>query len=209
MSKVIDNKKEISTEGFDSNLVRAKAAKILQYGYEPHIVLKRFDDLFRQASEKGKDVDQKSEEVQKLLRDASMVIGLDNQFPIICAINGEYRSLAIEFANGLTREYEVKTPSEKSLVQAAVNAYIQLLHNSRRFNDAEESGKYISSERTKYLAMLGKQIDRANRQLMSAIAMLQQMKNPPLNVNIRTHTAFVAQNQQLNNNQVKQDETIK
>ena len=60
------------------------------------------------------------------------------------------------------------------------------------------AGEYITENRTKYLAMLSKQIDRANRQFLSALTTLKQLKTPSIEMNIKTNTAFVSQNQQIN-----------
>jgi len=143
--------------------------------------------------------------MHKLLNEASMILGLDNHQALAWGIKEEYRPLAIEFANELAKEYQCKTPSEKSLSQVVVNSYIRLFDDSRRYDGCADAGEYLSEARTKHLAMLSKQIDRANRQFLNALMALKQLKNPPIQVTVKTNTAFIAQNQQLNNNQ---NETI-
>ena len=58
--------------------------------------------------------------------------------------------------------------------------------------------------------MLSKEVDKAHRQLIMALTTLKQIKNPPVEFNVKAKTAFLAQNQQINavNNPVQQDENI-
>ena len=47
---------------------------------------------------------------------------------------------------------------------------------------------------------MSKHIDRANRQFITALTTLKQIKMPSLAISVKTKAAFVAQNQQLNVN---------
>jgi hypothetical protein len=49
-----------------------------------------------------------------------------------------------------------------------------------------------------YYSQFGKEADRSFRQFQSALCLLRQFKSPPISVTVKTNTAFVAQNQQLN-----------
>jgi hypothetical protein len=57
---------------------------------------------------------------------------------------------------------------------------------------------YFTNNINGYYGILSKEVDRANRHMLNAIAMLKQIKSPPLNVSIHTKAAFIAQNQQIN-----------
>jgi hypothetical protein len=46
---------------------------------------------------------------------------------------------------------------------------------------------------------MGKELDRANRIFLNALMTLKQLKNPPLELNIKAGNAFFGQNQQFNN----------
>ena len=50
----------------------------------------------------------------------------------------------------------------------------------------------------KRIQIIGLELDRANRQFLTALQTLKQIKAPQLEVNVETKTAFVAQNQQFN-----------
>jgi len=207
MNKEIEKSNKLPVnKDFDPQWMRSEVASKFEFEFLPNKILRKLDEKLRYISTvEKKDECYVSDEVQELARQASMIIGLDNHYPLVCAVKDEYKPLAVEFANQLFKEYEVKSSGEKALVQVIINSYIQLLHNSRRYNNNSDV-EFLSPERTKHLAMLGKQIDRANRQFLSALSMLHQMKSPPLNVNIKAHTAFIAQNQQLNNNEYENND---
>jgi hypothetical protein len=48
---------------------------------------------------------------------------------------------------------------------------------------------------------ISKDLDRAYRQFASTLTLLREIKSPTLTVNVKANTAFIAQQQQLNNNQ--------
>jgi len=58
--------------------------------------------------------------------------------------------------------------------------------------------EWLSPEKNGLYANYSKEVDRAHRQFMMAITTLKQMKSPTPQINVRTNTAFVAQNQQVN-----------
>ena len=111
----------------------------------------------------------------------------------------QYRGLAKELSIQIIKDYNATTSAEKALVEIIVNAYIRVIDNSRRLNiELGGPGQPINENRTKYMAMLSKQIDRANRQFLNSLMTLKQLKAPMIEMNIKTNTAFVSQNQQIN-----------
>lgn len=192
---------------FNAQEMRKDVLPYLQTGYEPNVVLKKLDqELSKSLIKEG--IAATDKDSQKLLSDATMILGLDNHFPLMGCVEESCRTLAVEFANTLAKEFDCKTPSEKALSQVVVNSYIRVIDDSRRYNNCSNGGEYISKERTNHLMMLSKQMDRANRQFVSALTALKQIKSPPMQVSIKTNTAFIAQNQQLNNNS-NPNETVK
>lgn len=193
-NREIDLKKSFSPQE-----MRIEVLPKLEIECDPNNILRRLNKKLSGLVDRN-GVAASDKEAQKLLSDATMILGLDNHHPLVQAIKADYRPLAIEFANNLVDEYNCKTPSEKALIHTVVNSYIRLVDDSRRYQNCSDAGEYISIERTKHLAMLSKQMDRANRQLISAITALRQLKSPPIQISVKTNTAFIAQNQQLNNN---------
>ena len=114
------------------------------------------------------------------------------------AVGTYYKPLAIEVARQLAQEIQCKTASEKALVQLAASAYVRAVETAKRFNGCIEVADSITHLRTAYLAILSKHLDRCNRQFITAITTLKQMRSPTIEFNIKSKTAFVSQNQQIN-----------
>jgi|JI10StandDraft_1071094.scaffolds.fasta_scaffold98165_3 hypothetical protein len=121
--------------------------------------------------------------------------------------NDEYRTLSREMCQTMIREFVCVNEAESALVELIVNAYIRVIDNSRRLNNELEC-KNITPNRNVYIANLSKQLDRANRQFLSALMTLQQLKTPQIEMNIKTTNAYVSHNQQINLTE-KKDEIIK
>lgn len=127
-----------------------------------------------------------------------MAFGLETHLPVAEASGTLYKPYAKEMAIRITKEYDCKDPSEKALADVVVTSYIKVLSFTKKFNGCMEAGEYLSDERTRYLTMLSKELDRANRQFTTALGMLRQFKNPSIEINVKAKTAFVSQNQQIN-----------
>ena len=113
------------------------------------------------------------------------------------SFNEQYRMLSKEMAETMIKEFDCSNEAEKSLVGLIVSAYIRVLDNSRRLNNELEC-KNITQNRNTYIANLSKQVDRANRQFLSALMTLKQIKLPQVEMNIKANTAFISNNQQIN-----------
>ena len=138
--------------------------------------------------------------MEKLTKQVSlMMCGLevDTHF-VLMSVQKKYSVMAKELASQIIKEYECTTHTEKMLAETTVCAFIQNLENSRRFNDCIKSNEFISPNLSQYLAVLGKEIDRSHRQFLSSLSMLRQLKQPQMEINIKTNNAFVANNQQIN-----------
>jgi|ERR1035437_613605 hypothetical protein len=150
----------------------------------------------------SKDAKEKKESHEKLETKAMEVLTAletETHVALMESFNPQYRGLARELSEQIIKEHVCTTATEKILVETIVNAYIRTIDTSRRFNNnCGGPGLPITETKTRYLAMLGKQIDRSNRQFLSALMTLKQLKAPTIEMNIKAHTAFVSQNQQVN-----------
>ena len=163
----------------------------------------------RDGSIKEKEETKKlfEEEASKLL----MAMGIETHSPLEAATSARFRPYALVMIDKITKEYNCTAPSEKALCDVIINSYIKVLAFTARLNGTVEANDYISENKTKFLAMLSKELDRANRQFLSALGMMRQIKSPSFEINVKAKTAFVSQNQQVNayNNQPQsQNETI-
>lgn len=120
--------------------------------------------------------------------------------PLTKAVTDEYQGLAVRFSQDLIVEYDCKTPTEISLARIAAIAYVKSFDYSEELRNCRDL-EWLSDAKNGYFSMIGKEVDRANRQFMSAIMALRQIKTPSIEVNVTAKTAFIAQNQQLNVNQ--------
>lgn len=153
--------------------------------------------FFHGTEEEKKGMETK---IEKMIPETMMALSPESHWDLIESFNPNYRGLVVELAEQIIKEYDCKIHSEKVLASLVANAYVRVIDNSRRFNDCAEAGQHIHDGRTRHLAMLSKQIDRANRQFLSALMALKQIKSPTIEMNIKTKNTFIAQNQQINAN---------
>lgn len=138
------------------------------------------------------------EELEKVTMDTLLALETKSHAGLMVSFNQSYRGMAKELTSQIIKEYDCQTHLEKMQAEMVVNGFIRVIENSKRLNNCMEAGEYISHDRTQYLAMLSKQIDRSHRQYLSALMTLKQMKSPTIEMHIKAKTAFVSQNQQIN-----------
>jgi hypothetical protein len=128
-----------------------------------------------------------------------MALGLTNHYHLIPTADKQYAALALSMTRQIEKDYNCNNVAEKATAEVITMAYIRIVDSSRMFTDwSENKGAIKMKDRVGYLEVMSRQIDRACRQFIAGLALLKQMKQPPLEVTIRTKNAFVAQNQQIN-----------
>lgn len=159
-------------------------------------------------------------EAEKKVGELLPLFNLDNCHSFRELVPDWNRGRAVEFTLQLYKEYGCQRASEKALAQTAVIAFEHIFDYSRRMHlllDATSNSKIIANKAYSSLLqrvkILGLEIDRANRQFLTALQTLKQIKAPNMKVNVKSRTAFVAQNQQFNTRINKEgnqkDENIK
>ena len=165
--------------------------------------LNRFTEVIcPKIYQNGKLTDEEQKEFYKIV----MSYGLDNSFSMLEAIEDRYRGLIQGLREELIKEFNCITYRKKALVDLAINAYSRNLTMSRFLVNTINMG-HTTAILNNFLGVISKEIDRANRQFITALDTLRQFKQPELKVNVKTNTAFISQNQQINANQNKQNET--
>ncbi len=216
MSKKILQKSSMSDKGTKALAVPTKK-ELKKYTPEEakKLVLQAFyaegTDLGRQLRELGNDILPKllhgSEAEQKAVRKTMnekvtpvmMALEADSHWGLMKAVDETYWGMARELSSQIIKEYSCETHAEKMLAEVVVNAFVQVLKASGKITGGSvEPGGSITDSRTKYIAVLSKQLDRANRQFLASLMVLKQLKAPTIEMNIKANTAFVAQNQQIN-----------
>lgn len=120
---------------------------------------------------------------------------LDTNLLLTVSVEEEHLPMVLDVIAQLTEEYKVVSPQDKAHVQMAAMAYSRYISDLYQFNSWKHH-EYNSHERVEYMNMVSKDMDRAFRQYHAVVQYLEAKKNPPLLVNIKANTAFIAQNQQ-------------
>lgn len=101
----------------------------------------------------------------------------------------------------LIGDYKCKGSLELMLADKILSGYWQSLrYTSYAQNTVAGDGSIrFDQQRVNFLKEMHKGIEIANRQMLHAITMLRELKQPRLNVKVTTDNAFIAQNQQVFN----------
>lgn len=189
--------------------VRDLVKDLIMPDYDPDYILEKIDkQLAAFFDDKSNAPDAIRKQLEELSANAMMLSGLETHYAIAKTVGEKYRPLVIEIARQIEKEYDCKNPSEKILAEMIAGAYGKIIQYTGVLSACTRP-ELLSSIKNGYWAMLSKELDRAQRQLVTALNMLRQIKSPSIEINIKAKNAFVAQNQQINavNEQVKQDGT--
>lgn len=104
-----------------------------------------------------------------------------------------HRVFALDFNKQLQAEYNCQTPSEKALAETVTLNFVRILETQRKIKDKEESME--TRYDIQYLDVLSKELDRAQRHYLTSLETLRMIHNPTFNMNIKTQTAVIGQNQ--------------
>ncbi len=131
----------------------------------------------------------------------SVFSNLRNQFnfegglSFLAAIPESHEGMMMRLRKKTIEEYNCKTHLEYALADIIAMSYIRILEQGYLLNIIASDGA-ISKHQAEVMKIASKEADRANRNFLSAIQTLLQMKSKPINVQIKN--AYMAQNQQVN-----------
>lgn len=123
----------------------------------------------------------------------------DKGILMAAAVPERYRTFCIDFSRNLQKEYQCETPSEKATAELVAINFVRTLEIQYRINCFLELG-HVTDNLVKHFAILSKELDRANRHYLASLQTLKMIKLPALEVNIKTQTAVVGQNQIVQSN---------
>jgi hypothetical protein len=200
-------KKQNEIKKYDTEEAEKIALSAINFPNSKKALLRELiEDIIPKCSDpKNKDKEVANKNFEKKSMMLLRILESDSHVGLMESFNENYRMLSSEMTNSMIKEFDCSSESEKALVSITVNSYIRCLDNSRRLNNELEC-QNITPNRNIYIANLSKQLDRANRQFISAMITLKQMKSPQVEMNIKANTAFVSNNQQIN---LTKDENIK
>lgn len=190
--------------------IKAALESIGNHNLEPEYITRKVLRILDYAKNKEQDADKLSRVEQDVLNIFGHVYEFDKHFNLAESVGDHMAPMAIKMTQDLIKEHNCKTIQEKSLVEIIVNAFCRSLGLSRRLMHCMSGDSVkISSDHTNYYNFLSKEIDKANRQYLTALTTLQQLKSPSLKVTLKAETAIVGQNQQFNSIATPQDENNK
>jgi hypothetical protein len=99
-------------------------------------------------------------------------------------------ALETELAMQLMKDYGCTTALERSLCEIIAINYRRVVNASKSI-DEDFNLQWPSKEKTHYLEILSKELDRNNRSYLTAVNTLIGMKNPKMTINVNTENAFL------------------
>lgn len=163
--------------------------------YDPSIVFEKA------GQEIAKEKDYSVMEFNSNTHKAMTLYEFENGVLMVMTIPESYRTFALNFSRNLQKEFDCKTPSEKSLAEVTTINFIRVLDIQQKIKSYLEM-KTINQNGIGYLNIMSKELDRAERHYLTSLQSLRMVKTPQLEVSIRTQNAFVGNNQVLQKNEI-------
>lgn len=118
---------------------------------------------------------------------------------MVSSIPDQYRTFAVDMSRRLQEDYHCSLQSEKALAELATINFIRTIEVQRKITNFLDINS-LTDNGVKYLAIMSKELDRANRHFLAAIQTLNMLKQPPVRVNVKADTAILGQNQFIQEN---------
>lgn len=112
------------------------------------------------------------------------------------ALPETYQSFAVQLSRDYQNQYKCDSEGKKSLAELSAVNYCRILIIQRKIN-AYLSKNELHDLGLKYVAILSKELDRAQRHYLTSMQALEMGLQQPLTVSIRTNTANVATQQAI------------
>lgn len=175
-----------------------KALLNLRTAYDPKDTLRQAELAIRNGVDEDEDgqYELSSEWVSKndpVFRALTLSEFKNGSLMVNC-VPDEYRTFVINMSCKIQEDYNCLLASEKSLAELAAINFVRTLEIQRKITNYLDM-KSLTDNGVKYLAILSKELDRANRHFIAVIQTLRMLKQSPVSVNVKAQTAFVGQNQ--------------
>ncbi len=139
-----------------------------------------------------------SKDQSEILSKGMMMLAHERHYLVAESVSDEkWRPMITDFARCIQKEYSCTENSEIALAGLAASAYYRSLKAARKLNALLEKTE-IGMTGVNLMTAVSKEIDRAERQYLSAIETLRSRRQPQMNVKIQTKTAFFNENQTIN-----------
>ena len=161
--------------------------------------LKEYIELKKIKNKTKKQENRESE----LFKELHIFYGLDNGIWTTILDRRQYWGTLSKMRQDIVKKYNCKTPLELMLTDRIIANYWRAMKCDMifiRIVEKEDGGCSFDQLKVNILKEFNKGIELANRQLNTNIILLKELKQPSLNISVKSKTSFVAQNQQLNIN---------
>lgn len=144
------------------------------------------------------NLDKASKEEYVLINEAVTMMSHERHYLLAESVVDErWRPMIMDLANCIQEEYNCTTNSEIALAGLAASAYYRSLRAGRKMNALLERTE-IGTIGVQLMGQVSKELDRAERQYLSAIEVLRCRRQPQINVKVQTKAAFFGENQTFN-----------
>ena len=153
--------------------------------------------------ESGLSTEETNKKYIEKYQEVLMANGFINGKVVEASVNVWHQNHVVKMRETLIAEHEAKSTSELMIIDLAINAYFRSLHASKIYSSlvqGNDGAVRFERPRINLLKELGKQVENANKQFLSALTLLKEMKQPRINIKVQSKQAFVGQNQQFNKN---------
>jgi hypothetical protein len=186
----------VETKPVSKNLDIQEMMSQVKIDDDPVLILKDARKEIEASYEIGTS---KSVSGESTLYKAMTLYEFDKGVLMATAIPERYRAFSIDFSRNLQKEYKCESPSEKATAELVAISFVRVLEIQCRINAYLVKGE-ITDMGIRYLAVLSKELDKANRHYLNSLQTLKMIKLPAFEVNIKTQTAIVGQNQLIQAN---------
>ncbi len=123
---------------------------------------------------------------------------------MVTGLTEEMRTFAQKLSLDYQERYKCDDVTRKSLAELSAFNYCRILDTQKRIQSYLNGGSFTDIG-VKYIAVLSKELDRAERHYLTSMQALEIGLQQPLSVSIRTNTANIANQQAIQ--QIQKDKT--
>lgn len=149
----------------------------------------------KQTGKAAPEFKELSDEFLKQLPELKAAYTLHTKHHLARVVSPRDFTAALQMCEELEQEFSATSSSEKALVEVAVVTYMRM-HAAMEHYNASSNPEFYTNESTSLMNAYAKEIDRAHKHFLSTIQTLKQLKQQPMNIQINTQTAFIADKQQ-------------
>lgn len=124
---------------------------------------------------------------------AMTLFEFDKGVLLINSVPSLYQVFALDFCKKLQFEYKCKTDSEKSLAEITAINFVRVLDIQKKLANLTVSA--TTRYDVQYVAVLSKELDRAERHYLTSLQALRTLRNPSFELNIKANNAVIGNNQ--------------